>query len=473
MTDIQQPAAPEAAGSGDVHGWLFELKALLTLGWPLVVAQLAQSALLTTDVILLGWLGPRHLAAGALAHALLICVQLLGVGVATAVAPLVAQALGSGNRRAVRRIVQQGLWIAIILVVLLVPIVWNIRPIYIAIGQDPELSAMAETFVHYACWMFVPAFMIIVLRSFLSAHGATAAILVITVAGVGVNFVLGYGLIFGNFGLPRMEMAGAGLATSLVNLFMLALMFAYVLTRRRYRRYHLLARFLDPDWPTFWRIWRVGLPIGLLLLAEVGLFSAAALLQGWLGEDEVAAHAVALQFASIAFMVPLGLSQATTVRVGRAVGAGSIEGVRKAGWTSLGLTLVFMTCSMLVYLSFPHQLVSLFLDPALAENGKPLALAASFMLVAALFQLGDGTQVTMAAALRGLNDTTAPLIIALVGYWGVGFPVAYVLGFQLGWRGIGIWWGLAAGLFFVAIVLVGRFALRDRFGLMGRARRHG
>lgn len=473
MTEIHEAPSAREAEPGLVHGWLFELKALLALGWPLVVAQLAQNALLTTDVILLGWLGPKYLAAGALAHALLICVQLLGVGVTSAVAPLVAQALGARNRRAVRRTVRQGLWIAILLVVLLVPVVWNIRPIYIAIGQDPELSTMAETFVHYACWMFVPAFMLVVLRSFLSAHGATRAILFITVAGVGVNFLLGYGLIFGNFGLPRLEMAGAGLATSLVNLFMFALMLAYVLTHRRYRRYHILARFLKPDWPTFRRIWRVGTPIGLLLLAEVGLFTAAALLQGLLGEAEVAAHAVALQFASLAFMVPLGLSQATTVRVGHAVGAGSTEGVRKAGWTSLGLTLVFMSVSMIVYLSFPHQLVGLFLDPSLAPNREPLALAASFLVVAALFQLVDGAQVTMAAALRGLNDTTAPLIIALIGYWGVGFPVAYVLGFQLGWRGIGIWTGLAAGLSFVSLILVGRFALRDRFGLMGRAHRHG
>ena len=450
----------------DDKTWGGEFGALFKLGWPLIVAQLAQNALLTTDVIMIGWLGGKYLAAAALANALFICIQLFGVGVTSAVAPMVAQAIGKGDLRSVRRTVRQGFWVAIVLVALLFPIAWNIRPIYDSIGQDPELSALAEIFVHYAIWLFVPAFMIVVARSFLSALGATRAILVITLIGVVMNFVCNYVLIFGNWGFPRLELAGAGIATTLVNFAMLAMMLGYIVTHRRYRRYHILARFFEPDWSRFFEIWRIGGPIGFMLLAEVGLFTCAALLQGWLGTAEVAAHSVALQLAAIAFMVPLGLGQATTVRVGIAVGENNPEGVRKAGWSALLATLLFMSLTCALFLVIPHQLVSLFLDPTNAENFRILTLAASYLGIVALFQLADGAQVAMVSALRGISDTKVPLVVGLVGYWAVGAPVAYLLGFHTGLRGIGIWLGLALGLVVVAVVLIARFSLREKFGLV-------
>jgi len=457
-----------AAKSSSSASWGAEIRALFKLGWPLIVAQLAQNALLTTDVIMMGWLGPKYLAAGALANALFICIQLFGVGVAGAVAPMVAQALGARDFRSVRRTVRQGLWISVILVAALFPIAWNIGPIYRALGEDPELTNMAEHFIHYAIWLLIPAFMIVVLRSFLSAHGATRVILLITVAGVFVNFLCDYALMFGNWGFPRLELAGAGLATTTVNVVMLALTITYVQLHRRFRRYHIFHNLLKPDWPRFWELWRIGLPIGAMLLAEVGLFTCAALLQGWIGQDAVAAHQIALQLASISFMVPLGLSQATTVRVGIALGEHNPEGVRKAGWASLMLTLGFMSATALLFFSFPQTLVGLFLDPTNPDNFGALTLAASYLSIAALFQLVDGTQVSMASALRGLSDTNMPLISALVGYWLIGFPVAYLLGFPLGLHGVGIWLGLAAGLLATAIILVTRFALRDRLGLTSR-----
>ena len=453
---------------GPPHGqtWRGEFRALFQLGWPLIVAQLAQNALLTTDVIMIGWLGGKYLAAAALANALFICIQLFGVGVTSAVAPMVAQAIGKGDLRSVRRTVRQGLWVAIVLVALLFPIAWNIRPIYDSIGQDPELAAMAEVFVHYAIWLFVPAFMIIVARSFLSALGATRAVLVITLIGVVLNFICDYALIFGNWGFPRLELAGAGIATTLVNFAMLVMMLGYIVTHRRYRRYHILARFFEPDWSRFFEIWRIGGPIGFMLLAEVGLFTCAALLQGWLGSAEVAAHSVALQLAAIAFMVPLGLGQATTVRVGIAVGENNPEGVRKAGWSALLATLIFMSLTCALFLAIPHQLVSLFLDPANPENFRTLTLAASYLGIVALFQLADGAQVAMISALRGISDTKVPLVIGLVGYWAIGFPVAYLLGFHTALRGVGIWLGLATGLIVVAAVVIARFSLREKFGLL-------
>ncbi len=468
-SSTEAPVSGAVAPLSSSQSWGAEFRALLKLGWPLIIAQLAQSALFTTDIIMLGRLGGRFVAAGALANALFICIQLFGIGIVGAVAPMVAQAIGARDFRSVRRTVRQGVWLSVMLFVLLLPLAWNIGPIYRWMGQDPELIALAETFIHAAVWLLLPAFVFIALRSFLSAHGATRAILVITVAGVVVNALANYALVFGNWGFPRLEMVGSGISTTVVNTVMLLLTILYIQMHKRFRRYHIWHQMLTPDWKRLWELTRIGVPIGAMLLAEVALFTSASLLQGWLGEAELAAHSVALTVASLAFMVPLGISQATTVRVGIALGERNPEGVRKSGWAALALTLGFMSLTAIAFFLVPHQIVSLFLDPAQAENTAPLALAASFLLVAGIFQLVDGTQVTMAAALRGLSDTNMPLVIALLGYWAVGFPIAYLCGFTLGFRGVGIWIGLAAGLAAVALVLTIRFAMRDRLGLTQKA----
>lgn len=468
MTDIQTAPASGAAAALPLHTWAGEFRALFALGWPLVIAQLARSALFTTDVIVLGWLGAEFVAAGALANALFVCTLLFGIGVVGAVAPMAAQAIGAKDRRIVRRTVRSGIWLAIILFVLLFPFAWNIGPIYRWMGQDSGLIGLAEIFIHAAIWSLLPQFVFIALQSFLNAHGATRAVLLINVAGVFVNLLANYVLVFGHWGFPRLGIMGSGLATSVVNFAMLGFAIAYIQLHNRFRRYHIWHNFFELDWHRLWELTKIGVPIGLMLLAEVALFTSASLLQGWLGKDELAAHSVSLTIASLAFMVPLGLSQATTVRVGIALGEKNKDGIRKAGWAALALTIGFMSCTAILFFSFPHQIVGLFLNSGLAENQAPLALAASFLVIAALFQLFDGTQVTMGAALRGLSDTNMPLVIALVGYWAVGFPVAWYFGFHTPLRGVGIWIGLAAGLAAVALTLTIRWSLREKLGLTDR-----
>jgi MATE family multidrug resistance protein len=467
MTAIEQQTAAAEGLPVPATSWMAELRELFVLAWPLVLAQLAQNLLFTTDVLLMGWLGPQYLAAGMLSHAFFFGIQLFGIGIVGAVAPLVSQALGARDIKAVRRIVQAGFWAGIIFAIIVVPIVWQVRPIMLALGQDPTSAALSEEFLHYAVWLIFPALAIIVVRSFLSAHGATQVILLITLAGVAVNAVGNYALMFGNWGFPRLELRGSGITTTIVNIVMLALMVAYMLGHRRLRRYHVFARFFAIDWSRMWQMVRVGVPIGLMLLVEVALFSTAAFLMGWLGTDEVAAHAVALQIVSMAFMVPLGLSQATTVRVGLAYGRGDTEGIRKAGWTALGLTVVFETVTCILFVTIPGVLIPIFLDPDVEANRTAVALATQYLLIAGVFQLFDGSQATAGAALRGLTDTMWPLIIAFTGYWCIGMPVSVLLGFHFGWRGEGIWWGLAAGLAAVAVVLTIRFAMRERLGLLG------
>ncbi|MCF6302611.1 MAG: MATE family efflux transporter [Devosiaceae bacterium] len=446
--------------------WAEEVRATFVLAWPLVVAQLAGIALNATDVIMMGWLGPSELAAGALANSIFFTLFVGGLGLVTAASPLIAQALGARKGKSVRRTVRQGLWLAIAFTVGMTPIVLNLSPVFLALGQDPAVIALTKEYLSTAVWMVFPGLGIVVMRSLVSARGDAQVVLWVTVVGIFVNAFGNYALMFGNWGAPRLELVGAGITTTVVNFVMFFIILGFVLLHRRYRRYHVLVRFFKPDWPKFFELLRLGTPISLTIISEVSLFGLASILMGNLGTTELAAHAVALQLASIAFMIPLGLSQATTVRVGLAYGAGNLKAIGRAGWVSMGVGMGFMIASCSVFLLFPDFLVGLYLDKTIAENQAALLLAASFLVIAAAFQLVDGAQVIMLASLRGLSDTKIPMIIAFVGYWGVGMGTAYIAGFVWEWRGMGVWFGMATGLTFVAILLTLRFAMREKLGLL-------
>ena len=242
-------------------------------------------------------------------------------------------------------------------------------------------------------------------------------------------------------------------------------MAAVVMIHPRFRRYRLFGRFWGADWQRFRAVWRLGLPIAVTLALEVTIFNAAVFLMGLIGPASLAAHAVALQIAAFTFMVPLGLSQAVTVRVGLAFGRRDREGIARAGWTAFALGVSFMAAMALVMLTIPYRLVELFLDPADPATGPVIALAVSFLFVAARFQVFDGAQSVAAGMLRGLHDTRVPMIYAGLGYWVIALATGVGLGFGLGWQGVGIWIGLAAGLAAVAIMLLARWVRRERLGL--------
>lgn len=450
----------------DQQGWLAEIRATFLLAWPLVIAQIIQIGLMTTDIIMMGWLGPEFLAAGTLSGALIHPLFLCGTGILSATATMIAQAHGAGNDVSVRRSVRQGLWGALAISLVILPMLWQTSWILEQFGQAPQVSLLAEGYARAAVWLFFPALSFIVLRSFLAVHGDTSIILLITLGGIVVNFLGNYALMFGNWGFPRLELVGAGISTTIVHSFILLMMLGYVLSKPAYRRYELLVRFWKSDWPRFREIFHLGMPIGLLMLAEISLFAGAAILMGWLGTDALAGHAVALQCAAATFMVPLGISHAATIRVGIAHGRNSADGIRHAGWVAIGMGTAFMSMTALVFWLLPETIAGLFLDPAEVKNHIPLQLAVTFLGVAAFFQLADGVQILSISVLRGLSDMRVPMFVAMLGYWCVGFPVAYICAFILDMRGMGIWLGLASSLFFVAIVLLVRFAKRERFGLV-------
>ncbi len=449
--------APSAAAL-----WRREILATLRLAAPLVLTQLAMIGINTTDIVMMGWLGPDALAAGALGMNIYMPLYLFGMGIATVVAPMAAQALGARDFRGVRRTVRQGFWLTLLFGAIFTAIIFYGRHVLLATGQDPAISLLAEDYLQAVAWALIPSLWFVVLRCFVTAHSRPRSVLAIMLLAVAVNAVSNYGLMFGNFGLPRWELMGAGITSSVVSLLSFLALLGYVQWDRRFKRYAVMGRFWRPDWGRFVELFRVGVPIGLTIVAEAGLFSAAAFLMGIISTEALAAHAIALQCAAVAFMVPLGLGQAAVVRVGLAAGARDRNGVGRAGWAALIAGLLFMGVSALTFWFAGGWLVGLFLDAAAPENTAVIELAVAFLVIAALFQLVDGGQVIGVHVLRGLKDTTVPMWLAIGGYWAVGFVASIVLAFPLGLGGRGVWIGLALGLAFVALAVIWRFHRRDR-----------
>ena len=457
---------PPQGGPASEPGWADEIAATFTLAWPLVIAQVGQIALTTTDAIMMGWLGALYFAAGTLAVTAMHLFVISGIGIVSAVSPLIAQAKGVDDAISVRRSVRQGLWVTLLVSILMAPVIWNFETIFLLLGQEPEIARLAESYARTSLWMLAPFLGFIVLRGLVTAHDDTSIVLPITIGGIIANALSNYALMFGHWGFPRLELAGAGISTTLINTLMFVALFVYILWRRTYQHYSLLVRFWKPDWRRFRKIFRIGLPIGLMMLSEVGLFTIAGFFMGWLGTDELAAHGVALQLAAITFMIPLGLSHAATVRVALARGRRSFEDIRRAGWVAVAMGIGFMGLAAMTFWFAPETLIGFFLDPARPENQAAFALAISYLAIAALFQIFDGAQVASASVLRGLNDTMTPMIVGIAGYWGIGLSLAYVLGFVYELRGVGVWLGLAAGLASVALTLSTRFAWRKKLGIV-------
>jgi MATE family multidrug resistance protein len=448
--------------------WREELRATGALAWPLILTNLTQSLIQSTDVLLLGWAGPAVLAAGTLGINVYFAFLIFGIGLVYAAAPMIAKELGARRHsvRDVRRTVRQTMWAALAVTLPVWLVLWHTRPILLALHQDPLLAEGAERFVRALMWGMLPALWYLVLRSFVSALEKPVWSLAVGAAGVAFNAWLNYSLIFGKFGFPALGLRGAGIGSSCANSFMFLAMAAVVSLHPRFRRYRLFGRFWRADAERFRAVWKLGLPIAVTLALEITLFNTAVFLMGLIGSASIAAHAVTLQIAAFTFMVPLGLSQAATVRVGLAYGRRDREGIARSGWTAFALGVSFMAVMALTMLAFPHQLVELFLDPDVPGNRPVIALAVSFLFVAALFQVFDGAQSVAAGMLRGLQDTKVPMTYAAFGYWVVGLGTAIGLGFGFEWQGVGVWVGLATGLAVVACLMLGRWLRRERLGLL-------
>lgn len=441
-------------------------KASIVLGIPLIGAQLAQMSINVVDTIMLGWLGIEELAGGTLAFQLFFVLMIIGMGVAAALMPIISGAAGRGDERDVRRAARMGLWAMFMMAILFMIPLWYAKQILVALGQQADLADIAERYMRIAQWAMIPALLIVALRTFLASLEKAKIVFWVTIFMTLLNGVLNYALIFGNLGAPRLEVEGAAWATLIANSTAFIVVAAYVYFSKATSHYQIFARLWVADWETFRRIFKLGIPISLTILAEVGLFSAASVLIGWLGTIPLAAHGIVLQIASLAFMIPLGLSNVATIRVGNAVGRKDNQAVGDATMAVMWLALGFSIVSAVVMVLIPETLIRLFLDQNNPQLGQVLVYAAPLLFMAALFQVGDALQAIGAGALRGLSDTKIPLLYAAISYWPIGVVAAYILAFPLGYGGAGVWAGLAIGLAVAAVLLVSRFLQREKLGLL-------
>jgi len=335
------------------------------------------------------------------------------------------------------------------------------RPILLFLHQEPRLAFDAATFMSGLAWGLPFALGFQVLRSFSTALSRPIASLVVIGLAILWNAGFDYALIFGHFSLPPLGLFGAGLASASSNIFSFLAMLMVCVTAPALKRYHLLHRLTHPHWPSFAELFRLGLPIGVTMVFEVALFNGAALVMGTFGLASLAAHQIAITIPSLTFMIPLGIGLAATVRVGLASGAGDPVAARRAGFTAIGMAAIFMCMTAVVLLLWPRPIATLWL-PDIAANADVLALAVSFLHIAAAFQLVDGVQVAASMSLRGLKDARGPMWLAGASYWLAGAPMGLWLAFSLGMRGYGIWLGLAFGLLVAALSLTTRFILLSK-----------
>jgi MATE family multidrug resistance protein len=454
------------ARKGSDNPWLDELRATLRLAWPLILANLTQQVIQATDILLMGRLGATELAAATLALNLTFTINVFLLGLVTATSPMMATALGQRFNavRDVRRTFRAGLWLMALALPPYWLVLWHVGALMRGFGISAELAGQGETFLRAYMWCTAPWLLFQLLRNFVAALERPRVVLALSIAGIALNALLSWSLIFGHFGLPALGLVGGGVGSTLTWLAMCAALVAVTTLDRRFRRFHLFGNWWRFDRQRTLAMVRLGWPIGATMALEMGVFALAAYFMGWIGAPAVAAHAIALQLAALTFMVPLGLGQAATVRVGLALGRRDPAGITRAGWTAWVMGVAFMGAMALAMWSAPRPLVTLFLDDV-PQNSAVIALAVSFLRVAAAFQLVDGAQVIGAGMLRGLHDTRWPLIFALVGYWVVGLGIGAWLAFAADWQGVGIWVGLAAGLAVVAALMLGRWLIRDRLAL--------
>ena len=459
--DKIEPGPIAAAGTAAIarHHLALELTETLQLAVPIALTQLGQIAMMTTDLALIGRLGDAAVAAAALAHTVFFVSFTFGMGLVSAVAPLAAQAFGARNPRMVRRALRVGLWAT-----LLVSLPAMVFPLYgeqmlLALGQAPATAHLAQRYLFGLAGGIVPALWFLAIRGFMGSVNRPEPVLWITLAAIPANGVLVYLLIHGVWGLPRLELFGAGLATTIINfaMFFAALWFAYA--RRPFRKYHVLGRIWRIDWTLMRQLIAIGAPISILFLLEYGLFAAAALLMGLISTTALAAHQIALQVAAILFMVPFGIGMAATVRVGHAVGRGDAPAVSRAGLVAVMLGIVFMSVMTLVVMLERFAIARFFFGEAVESAGVAIDLTATLLMVGSTLFVADGIQTVAAGALRGMNDTRMPLLFAVTGYWLIGFPASYGLAFGAGLGAIGVWIGLSCGTLVYASLLVWRFRL--------------
>lgn len=444
--DKKEPVATSLRGEAQV---------LWRLGIPMGLTQLVQFSIQTIDVVMIGRLGADALGAASLGMAFFFVVFLIGFGPAMAISPLVSQALGAkpDDYDEVRLSVRMGLWCIVLGTPLVIVIFALATNLLLLLGQPGNLVSLAGPYILALAPGLPFAIAVMMLRNFLAAIDRTRAPLIIITITTIINAALNYLLIYGNFGVLRLELVGAGIASSISHFLGFAFLVLYIRWEQIAKKFNLFREFMTPDWRRLKEVLRLGWPIGVATAFEGMLFTAGVFLMGRIGAAEVAAYQIALNVAAMAFMMPFGMSMAGAVRIGLAAGANDPVAVRRAAISSVGISVGLILLVALPVALVPTHIAGLYLDKRLASNVEVMQLAASFLPIAGAFMVFDAVQVAAHQALRGLKDVNVPMVLTGISYWIIGFPLATWLGLFSDAGATGIWWGLLAALASAAVLL--------------------
>lgn len=436
--------------------WRKEAAMVAKLTAPLAMTQLAFMAMVSTDILMTGWLGSRQLAAGTLAGHYFWLLEFFGIGLLSSVTPIIAHQLGSGNSGSVRRTVRQGFWAAALIVFPCILVAWWSGSIFVLLGQDHELAAAGQTYIRAMLFGLLPGFLHVVLGETLAAHERPRADLVIAIVAIGVNAILNYALMFGNFGLPALGLLGAGISTSIVATMMFVSMFIFVSLDKDMREYHLFENFWRSDCSQLLEIFKIGLPIALTEVSEIATLFVAALLMGLISVDALAAYGIAIQCVGLFLMIPIGFMQAASIRVGHAIGANDPSRARLSSYVALSLNFAYLTIPVTLMLFFGDEIVAIFLDVTDPQNTASATIAASIIALSSLLLFADSMHFVARGALMGLKDTKVPMFIAFAGY-GASIPAAWYFAIFLELGPSAVLLSLGIPLLVLAGMLVWRF----------------
>ncbi len=453
-----RPANTRNPSAKTMHQHAFkELWIILRLAGPLIASQMAHMLMVFTDTVMMGKLGPESLAGGGLGAASYNFVSFFCVGVMAAVGTLAAIRKGANDHAGVTRLTQAGLWLAWGMALIAALILWNLEPILLQFGQDEANVHMASEFLITLPLALPGLLSFMALRGFTSALGRATPVMVISLVGVALNFGLNYAFIHGLFGLPHWGLMGIGLVTAIVTNAMALALALHIRYHSAYAAYPLHKELMKLSRSCLKELWRLGLPIGGTYAVEVGLFTFAAFCMGAMGSTQMAAHQIALQSVSMAFMVPVGISYAVTMRIGLHYGAGNLLLARTAGRMGIGFGGLLMLSFGILFWVAPHAVIGLFVDVNDPKYQGVVELAVKLLAIAAWFEILDGTQTIAMGAIRGFKDAKTTFLIGLASYWVVGAPLAWGLGFLANQGAVGVWWGLAIGLLCSAVALTWAF----------------
>ncbi|MCH8494483.1 MAG: MATE family efflux transporter [Balneolales bacterium] len=426
---------------------LKEIKILFQIGIPVVIGNLLQISMSVVDTVMAGNLSPRDLAAVAVGGSLFMPVFMLGGGILMGLSPIVAQHFGRRDLHLIGKSTRQALWLSLMISIPAIFLIRNTAPVLNLLNVDPEIIPLTLGYMDAISWGIPFLYLYLALRYFNEGISVTKRAMYVGFIGLFFNILGNYTLMFGKFGFPRLGAIGTGYASSIVMLAMFIGLLVYTYRRKAYQRFDIFNNVKLPDPKYIGELLRIGVPIGVSMTMEVSMFAVIGLIMGSLGTYAVAAHQIALNFASITFMLAFGLSAAITVRVGQVAGRSGIQQTRFSGFTGISVSTLFMCFTALLMYLLPNQIVGLY-----TNDEDLITLAVNLIYMAAIFQVSDGLQVSGSGALRGLKDTKVPMIVNLIAYWIIGLPLGYYLGIMRNWGPEGLWIGLIAGLTVAAIL---------------------